>query len=475
MSLTRTTRFQKLYGALSEKEKSEFREFLNLSYLNVSRIPKKVLENLKENPDFLDYLRKNYSERTVWNTLSEISKLIEKFLESKRLLSDNGSDNRNYLKNRISSRIRTHYLQLKKELERAHSVKYYHGLFDEVFERSHFHYDLVAKGKDQKVLEEVNILITNFYSAKVVLDILLLLKEDKFRKQIRNSNQDTDSEKIFSMIDFRKVIEVIKETAPGLYPIAKMYYLLYNLSKDPANQAVLKVVHSHLIKNSEVFSDRFKSEVYFTMLNCYIMLKNAGHSGMEHEMYMIMKEKLDSGITNDLQNEFNEDSHFRDYVIIALSLDEIDWASDFVNRYSYLLPHSRRDNESNICKAFIEFKKKDLSEALSYLAKIKRNDYMHIIDYYSIYIKCHFELGNSDECTMALRRFSESLKHVKQIPDNYIKGSENFIRVMSKLISYRADRSENRLLDLEMLINNSAMLIENKWLLRKISETNSSH
>jgi hypothetical protein len=61
--------------------------------------------------------------------------------------------------------------------------------------------------------------------------------------------------------------------------------------------------------------DRFKSEVYFTMFNCYIMMKNKGQSGVNREMFSMMKEKLNAGIINDLQNEHNEDNHF---VIMSL-------------------------------------------------------------------------------------------------------------------------------------------------------------
>jgi len=463
-----------LHGKLNEIEKSEFREFLSLSYLNVSHISKKVLENLKDNPDFLGYLRKNFSERTVWNTLSEVTKLLEKFLESKKIISDSGIDKDSNLLHEFNGRIRSHYLYFKKELARVHTVKYYHGLFEEVYKRSFLQYQLVARGHDLKILSEVDNMITNFYSAKIILDILLLLKEDKFRKHIWNPDRDLAIQSILSRIDFRGAIEILKDTTPELYPVLKMYYLLYNLSLDPVNLPALRDVHFHLVQNSKKFSDRFKSEVYFTMFNCYIMMKNKGQSGVNREMFSMMKEKLNAGIINDLQNEHNEDNHFRDYVIIALSLDEVEWASDFVERYSHLLPESRKDNEAIMCKAFIEFKKREFILALIHLAETKRIDSMNAIDYYSMFIKCHFELGNSDECSMALRRFSESLKHIKQIPDNYIVGSQNFIRVMSKLLNYTADRTAEHLLDIELLINNSAMLFERKWLLSKISEINST-
>ena len=471
MSLIRTTRFQKLYGALSENEKSEFGEFLNLSYLNVSRIPKKVLENLKENPNFLDYLRKNYSERTVWNTMSEISKLIEKFVESKKLLSDNRIEEGRKLNRETNGRTRTHYMHFKKELERAHKTKYYHGLFEDVFTKSHYHYELLAKSHNLEVLEETDRMLTDFYTAKVLLEILILLKAINFRKHVGKLTQDSIPMRIFSNIDFRGAIEIVRDTSPELYSIVKMCYMLYNLSMDPVDLSALRDVHSHLVQNSGAFSDLFKSEVYYTILNCYIMIKNEGRIEVNHEMFSLIKEKLQAGIIDDLQNDEN---HFRDYVIIAISLDEVDWASDFVKQYSHLLPESVRDNEANICRASIEFKKEDFSEALRHLAKTKRYDSMHIIDYYSMYIKCHFELGNSEECTLSLRRFSESLKHVKQIPDNYIKLSLDFVKVMSKLLKYSAEKTGKRLLDLEVHIINSPTLFNRKWLLQKITQINST-
>lgn len=471
MSLTRTTRFQKLYGALSENEKSEFREFLNLSYLSVSRIPKKVLENLKENPNFLDYLRKNYSERTVWNTLSELSKLIVKYLESKKLLSGKSAVESSKLISESNGRTQTHFMHFKKELERAHNTKYYHGLFEDVFTKSHYHYELLAKSHNLEVLREADRMLTNFYTAKVLLEILIFLKAMNFKKHIRKLIQNSVPTRIFSKIDFAIAIEIVKDTTPELYPIVKMCYMLYNLSMDPVDISALRDIHSHLVQNSGAFSDLFKSEVYYTILNCYIMINNEGRIEVKHEIFSLIKEKLQAGIIDDLQNDEN---HFRDYVIIAISLDEVDWASDFVKQYSHLLPESVRENEANICSASIEFKKEYFSEALRHLARIKRHDSMHIIDYYSMYIKCHFELGNSEECTLALRRFSESLKHVKQIPENYIKLSLNFVNVMSKLLKYSAEKTGKRLLDLEVHIINSPTLFNRKWLLQKITQINST-
>ncbi|MEZ4691049.1 MAG: hypothetical protein R3A12_13120 [Ignavibacteria bacterium] len=53
---------------------------------------------------------------------------------------------------------------------------------------------------------------------------------------------------------------------------------------------------------------------------------------------MILKSKLDGGLTDDLKNSKIGGNHFRDYVYIALNLNEDKWAEEFIIEYSQILP-----------------------------------------------------------------------------------------------------------------------------------------
>jgi hypothetical protein len=222
--------------------------------------------------------------------------------------------------------------------------------------------------------------------------------------------------------------------------------------------------------NLNVFSDNFKEDIIDAMVNVCMLISKTTSKNMDSEIFEIFKLKLDHGLLNDLMKTKIGENHFRDYVHIALNLNEVQWAENFIEKYSSFLPQNLRENNINTALSFLQLHKKNYNEAISLISKLKRTYFIHDLDYFIVLMAAYYEWGNFVECLAVKNRFQEYMRNNLRFAETYKKSSDNFIKNLTGLIRYAESGKRKILEEVEYDVINMEELIWRIWLLKKINE-----
>jgi tetratricopeptide (TPR) repeat protein len=205
-------------------------------------------------------------------------------------------------------------------------------------------------------------------------------------------------------------------------------------------------------------------------LNVSILIAQKTNRNLDFEMFEIFKSKIESGLFKDLKSSKIGGNHFRDYVYIALNVNEDKWAEEFIENYSHYLPKELKENNINTAKAFLYLKRKNYDDAVKYIKKLNRKFHIHDLDFYTIQIFAAYDSGNIVECLRVYKIFKEYLNNNSSFPGNIKKGPVNFLKILRILISYKETGNKYLLNEIEQTIENTGELYWKGWISEKVAE-----
>lgn len=465
-------KFFTVFNTFSEIERREFCEFLELSFIQKPRLSGILIKKIKSGTDLHEYLSEKYSERTLWNIYSELTVSIMQFISVKEVLSDKKEMltlKRKQLHKRdlMKYLVQDYRIELKTEIESELSFESMNDIYQSAL------HCLVSmfKSGDSKDMESIFKIYSDFYILNVFLELLSRRIEFEIRIEIYGKKNIYLFEEVYSFIDFENILNVIKRFYPEYENIFSIIYNLNIVINDPEDYESFKNAKDHFFKGSAQLTNKYKSDILNIFTNICSLITKRTTRNMSSDLFEIMKEKVRLGLINDLITANKGENHFREYIHVALSVNEIKWAEDFINKYSGLLPVNLRENSINSALAFIELKKKNYEAAIDYAFKLKRKYYVYDLDFFRILICANFESGNLIECDSAKKRLHEYVLRNSRFPQTYKKSAKKFIGCLSKLIKFRETNSESILTELEFEVKNKSELMWRNWLTFMINDS----
>lgn len=465
-------KFFTVFNTFSETERKEFCEFLQLSFIKKPRLLNVVINKILIGSDLHTFLSSKYSERTVWNIYSELTISIMQFISLKEILSDKKEMKelkRRQLQKRNLSKflIKEYRNDLNSELSSGLSFE----SMKEINKTARNCLISIFKSGILKNSDSIFKIHSDYQILSVILEILSRRIDFEIRIEVYGKKSTYLFEEIFKFIDFENILSVIKKFYPEYENLFNIIYNLNIVINDPNNYDSFKNAKNFFFKGSSQLTDEYRSDILNVFTNICSLITKRTTRNMSSDLFDIMKEKVRLGLINDLITANKGENHFREYIHVALSVNEIHWAEEFIKNYSTLLPLNLRENNMNSAKAFLELKKKNYDTAIEFAFKLKRKYYVYDLDFFRILICANFESGDMIECDSAKKRLHEYILRNSRFPQTYKKSANNFIGCLSKLIKFKETNSKSILSELEYEVKNKSELMWRNWLIFIINDS----
>ena len=471
MQKKKKIKFFLIYDSLSLSEKKQFHKFLKLTLVPKVGVSKTVIDHVKSNADLSKYLNSNFSQRSVWNICSELTKPLEQFLAVKELLCDSKKITelmRRQMNKRDLDDLLLH--EYKNAISKLLDSKLNDTTFKEIKETSLQLLYLSLKTGNAGLKREAFNMYHNFHSLNFLYETILVMTGIEVTNFINEKLEVPLMEKIFPMLNFDAILKMIKKHFPDFYPVYRMHYDIYNLLIGRGSFERYNKTKETFFALMDRFSDDYNTQNFEVLFECLIRIKGVNKYNVDREIFELLSKKIEAGLVDDFKEHRIGYNHFRDNIFIALNVGEIEWAEMFVNKYSDLLPEKQKLNDVNTAKALISLNKGNHKEALGFIGKVRKRYFTHYHDFFRISAKAHFELGNYDECFSLLEKYRDYLRRTDKLGIPYVSGSTMFIRNFKRLVNFKLSSNGKYLSQIEYDLKKRTSYSDNNWMEKKLNE-----
>lgn len=471
----------RIISTFSENELKEFRKFLVSPFVNDGRNYISFYDNIMINyPNFdkIEELIDNLSEntdnlKTLDYKISHLIKLSCDFLYLKQKKDD-----------KINKLIDLSLILLKKGLS-----KYAMNLCEEAENK------LLNKKKDKDYYYLMFKLSFIKFSANVRLGNLknqflcitkmseyffihfyseIVRMQDNMKSLQGNLNFDYESTYLSNMInslDFKCANKNFKKLKIENSSLVKIYSLLIE-------------------KINKTKDDKYFSEILETLENkldeiepleiVYLVTK------LQNDWLWISNKSLDSSMTSSFNvmkkyflNIYNLDNFsylkmstnvFRNIFLISIQLNELEWAEEFIQKYSGKLYPEVKDDMIKWSYGILYLNKKDFKKSLHYLSQV--NDVLDVLkfDIRRDILKLNFELKYFDRIPALIDSYKHFLTNTKTTIPFMNEREKIFIEYFPKLYNLAITKDEIKRNLLKKQMKNEILINYDSWFIEKLNE-----
>jgi hypothetical protein len=209
----------------------------------------------------------------------------------------------------------------------------------------------------------------------------------------------------------------------------------------------------HLVTGDE------RPELYSYAQNYCIRRIRQGHSGYLDELFELYKTGLETGYL--LEDGVLSAWKYKNIASVGLRVRAFDWVEGFISDYLPLLPEEFRDTACAYNKAFLNYSRGNLQQALRLLLQVEFNDVFFSLDTRKMMLMIYFEQDAEEPMLSLIAAFRTYLRRNKLISENNRKSYNNFLNLLNSIYK-GADSPEA----LRAEIKATHPLVEESWLLK---------
>ena len=354
----------------------------------------------------------------------------------------------------------------EKRIEELRRSKIYEDFFKDLALVYREYLSLALKTNDTGNQVEIYRQYDNFNFLKVVNELILNSFNCNVSLSPYAKSESFVTIDFFDTIDFRKVLELIDKRTPEYTGIISLHYSVHRLLSQKLGLVDYDEVKNRFFSLIGRFSDELNTSTFQALTEFLIMRREICGDKVDRELFELFRQKEALGLSGDFKEQKIGYNHFRDNILIALKVDEIEWAEFFLNKYSGSLPDNHKHNEINTGKALISFAKSLYNDSLAFIQSLKKTYFIHYNDYFRISIKANYELGRYEECIDLAELFRGYLGRHKDLSSSFVLNSKTFINDVINLCEYSISSDGKYLDNLEFSIKKNQY--PNSWILEKI-------
>lgn len=225
-----------------------------------------------------------------------------------------------------------------------------------------------------------------------------------------------------------------------------------------------RFLHQLLLQYVHLLPPPEARDVFMAAINFAIRRHNRGEATYTHLALALYREALERGV---LADEGRLPKYtFINIFNLALLAGDAEWASEFLNRFTGLLPESDRDNIHRYCLAGLRFHQGVYSKVLELLRAVEFTEVFINLDVRKMLLRSYFELGEWLALNSLLDSFRTYVLRQKDLGyhrDGYL----SLIRFTKKLVQINS-LNPARKAALAKRIREAKMVTERDWLLSKV-------
>lgn len=248
-------------------------------------------------------------------------------------------------------------------------------------------------------------------------------------------------------------------------PAVLVYFRCFKMLSDNDPHVHFTALKSLLEKYWTLFPQHEIRDIYVAAINFCIKQLNTGARSYIREALDLYRSGLQRNII--FEDGFLSKYTYNNIFLLAVALEEWDWARQFLEDYRSALPQRDRDSAHRYNLANYFFRKKDYERAQEILRHVEFRDPFYNLDARRMLIRIYFDTGEVmaldsllDSFTIYLRRKRVSLGYHRELNLNFVRFVKNILHLKP------ADAPEKNSLREKIL--ETKYVAEREWLLGKV-------
>ncbi len=213
--------------------------------------------------------------------------------------------------------------------------------------------------------------------------------------------------------------------------------------------------------NQKLFTEPELRDLLKVAINYCIRRQNRGELAYIPEALELYRFGFDNSILT--ENGIVEPYDYKNVLMLALKINDYDWAEQFLIDYKKFLPDKERENLYKYNYAIFSFRKKDYDKAINLLQEVNLKEVLFNLDARRMLARIYYDLNE----VSALDSYIESSKIYlhRQNDIGYQKDMySNFFRFLEKIIKSNLKLSQIKE-TIKIEIEGTQLLAERDWLL----------
>lgn len=468
----RSSKLARLFFALSKTEHRALKKFVRSPYYNKRTDIVDLLDYfIKIDPTDYKALQKeavyakvfpkeNYSSEKLDYAMSFLLKSIEQFLVEQR-------SSRDLLKVQIAMVQEYRRLGLQKHFSKAfrqaQKTHLGHAHRDTRFHRYDFRLEVEQYEFESKEQRSVP---TNLQTLNNKLDLQYIAQK------LRHSCQSLAHQSVYKTeYDtglLAMVILYIEQTPKLLeHPAISLYFYYYKAVTSPEKEEYYQQFKPILFAETERFAHVEMRDLYLLAINYCVKKSNQGQQQYYQELFELFRAGIEKKILMDNDGILHHFT-FKNAVRMAVRLNELAWATDFVEQYQSYLDPSYQEAYVNYTQAEILVAQKSYQPALVLLQQIDYKDLQMNLGAKTMLLKIYYALDEYDVLESFLSSFKTFIRR-KDVLGYHRENYKNIIKLTQKLLTV-SPYNKKAQDQLRKQIETTNPLTEKDWLLQKIDQ-----
>jgi len=260
------------------------------------------------------------------------------------------------------------------------------------------------------------------------------------------------------------IIKYLRDSKHPMLEYIEVYYLIYKMNIEPQDKSRYYLVRKMLQERAGLFG---QIENY-TLWNILLSYCNISNLPVEEHFY-IFDHILENGI---YRKSDSEDFHivlFRNIVLVASSLNKIEWLRKFLDKYSGEIHPDHRTDMRQYTYAMLNFSEGDFGEALALIQKIRFELFLYKPDMRVLQLKIFYKLEYYEQLHSITDSTLHFLRYNKELREEFKDSVKNLIKYIKELVKIKTGTPSKS--DSEFLrkkIKEEAFLGQRQWLLDEL-------
>ncbi len=216
-----------------------------------------------------------------------------------------------------------------------------------------------------------------------------------------------------------------------------------------------------ITNNQSLFPEAELRDLLLVAINYCIRRQNQGELSYIREALDLYRIGLESRVLmdNDVISAYN----YKNIQMLALKINDYEWAEQFLNSYKKFLPEKERENLYKYNYAIYCFRKQDYTKAIQLLQEVNLKEVLFNLDARRMLARIYYDLKEFN----ALDSYIESSKiylHRQNDIGYHKEAYTNFFRVVERFL--KSDLRSTSVKDkLRQEVTETQMIVERDWLL----------
>ncbi len=246
----------------------------------------------------------------------------------------------------------------------------------------------------------------------------------------------------------------------------QFYYNTYQLLTAKLGKTYFEALQNLLLEQSHILPISELKDIYLTAVNYCIINLNRGQKSYEKAIFVLFEYGLESAIL--LENKQLSIFTYQKILGAALRLKKLNWAANFVQKYSAYLDPKKKRNYQLLAEAKLAFAKNKEAKTIQLLTQITTEEEGLLLEAKLLEIKICYQQKKGKILKMLLDEF-QSLLTQKKLAATDKSNYKNIFKYIQKIIRVPSF-DQSAISSLAQALKTAEPLSEREWLLEQLNQ-----